>query len=81
MTTESVIAEVAAEREAQKKHEVSKYDKTNTINDYVAYITAYAGRAAEKCPRNLREVKGSPRDMFIKVAALAVAAVEAFDRP
>lgn len=73
-----VVAEVAAERERQKSLETAKLDQTNTINDYVAYVSAYAGRASTKVNRNIRE-SVTPRDMFIKAAALAVAAVEAID--
>ena len=74
--TKKVLREIRAERDRQKKLHGS--DEMNSLNDWVAYITAYAGRASD-CIRNFRE-KQSSRDSLIKVAALAVAAVEAIDR-
>lgn len=58
--------------------DTNEFDKQNTQNDWVAYITAYAGRAAENVARNYGE-KGFRRNM-IKVAALAVAAISAYDK-
>jgi len=55
------------------------FDRTNTQNDWVAYIVAYAGRAAQKVKRNERENQ-SFRDNIIKVAALCQAALEAHDK-
>lgn len=73
------VKDVVAERERQKSLEVVQTtEPTNTTNDFVAYITAYAGRAAEKVARNEREGVSS-RDMFVKVGALAVAAIEKLD--
>ena len=55
------------------------FDEANTRNDWVAYTTAYAGRAADKCFRNQRE-KQSFRENMVKAAALCVAAIEAHDK-
>ncbi len=79
----AIIEEVVAERERQilLSHggNTEKFDMQNTQNDWVAYICAYAGRAADKCKRN--ESEGcSFRTNMIKVAALAVAAIEAYDK-
>lgn len=73
------IQDVAAEREKQKSNpDVQAIEASNTTNDFVAYIMAYAGRAAEKVLRNEREGVTS-RDMFVKAGALCVAAIEKLD--
>jgi hypothetical protein len=51
------------------------FDEKNTPNDWVTYITHYAARAAMKCPIDYENFR---KDM-IKVAALAVAAIETMD--
>jgi hypothetical protein len=69
--------EIKREREYQKT-QFTEFDKTNSKNDWVSYITAYAGRAADKVKRN--ETEGQKfRDNMVKVGALAQAAVEAYD--
>ena len=74
------LKDVAAERERQKGIvEVQAIEDKNSINDFVAFISAYAGRASTKVLRNEREGVTS-RDMLVKAGALAVAAVEAIDR-
>jgi len=58
------------------------HDAENTCNDWVAYICAYAGRGVD-CYANQRECSSMYdhfRKQMVKVAALAVAAVEAVDR-
>jgi hypothetical protein len=80
MTRDEVFVAISAERAKQEGlREDARFkgvDDTNTPNDWVAYICAYAGRAATKCFRNERE--GVDRkDMLIKTAALCVAALEA----
>jgi hypothetical protein len=55
------------------------FDETNTQNDWVAYISAYSGRAAAKCFRNARE-ECDFRENMVKTAALAVAAIRAHDK-
>lgn len=52
------------------------FDRTNTQNDWVAYIVAYAGRAAQKVFRNEKEGQTFEANIT-KVAALCVAALEA----
>lgn len=56
-----------------------EFDKTNSRNDWIAYVNAYIGRAAQKCYRNEREGQQF-RENMIKAAALCVAAVQAHDR-
>lgn len=72
---EVAIQDVRAERRHQDQKWGHTFDDKNTPNDWVAYITQYAGQAAQ--------LKFDPtgfRSQMIKVAALAVAAVEACDR-
>jgi len=52
-------------------------DENKTQNDWIASICAYVGRAAQKVVCNKSE---SFRKNMIKVAALAVAAIETQDR-
>ena len=79
----SAFGDVMKERDRQVKlahgGDTNAFDKTNTRNDWVAYITAYTGRATNKCLRNERENCGF-RENMVKVAALAVAAIEACDK-
>ena len=72
---EAIITERKRQRELAMNGDTDKYDRTTNLpNDWVAYICAYAGRAAT-CFRNERE-KQDFRTNMIKVAALAVAAIE-----
>ncbi len=58
--------------------DTEEFDKTNSKNDWVSYITAYAGRAANVA-RNERE--GCEfRCCMLKVAALAISAIKAHDK-
>ncbi len=81
---EGIVDEILAERARQVevcKHggDTNSFDRTNTQNDWVAYITAYAGRASAKVGKN--HLQGETfRENMIKVAALVVAAIEAHDQ-
>lgn len=77
---EMILDEVAQERGRQIAMGRDRDDDHNTANDFVSYICGYAGRAAVMY-RNEREGYGfnAFRQMMIKVAALAVAAVEWHD--
>jgi hypothetical protein len=59
--------------------DTNDFDKSNTKNDWIAYINAYIGRAAAKVERNEREGCEFRKNM-VKAAALAVAAIEAYDK-
>ncbi len=78
-----VIDDIVSERNRQ--HEIAhggntdQFDETNTKNDWIAYICAYVGRAADKVFRNEREGQ-TFRENIVKVAALCVAALEAHDK-
>ena len=81
---ENILDEIRKERERQRSPKVhsvdiDEFDKSNSQNDWVAYISAYSGRAADKVDRNRRENQ-TFRENMIKVATLAVAALEAHDK-
>ncbi len=80
---EELLKEIIKERERQMKlahgGNTDEFDKKNSQNDWVAYIMAYAGRAADKVTRNKNEGQDFRQNM-IKVAALAIAAIEAYDK-
>ena len=77
----SIIDQIESERSKQKGFD--DFDKSNTRNDWVAYITSYAGDAAEKVKKKELNSQAEEdhrfRDNMIKVAALAVAAIESHD--
>lgn len=79
---DKVIADIIAERNRQRElangGDTDEFDRGNSRNDWIAYINAYTGRAAEKVFRNYREKQGF-RENMVKEAAIAVAAIEAFD--
>jgi len=72
---EKIFEEIKNEREYQDEKWGTEFDDKNTLNDWVSYIVTYAGRATEY-DRTAEE----QRKYMIKVAALAVAALETFDR-
>lgn len=79
----STVDEVLAERQrqidiGQQGIDTNEFDKKNSRNDWVAYICAYAGRAAEKVDRNDREGCDF-RENMIKIGALVLAAIESHD--
>ncbi len=73
--SQGVLFEVQKERDYQDDKWGTEFDDKNTLNDWVCFIADYSSNAA---------VWGlSPaeaRTQLIKAAALAVAAVEAYDR-
>lgn len=80
---DKVIQDIVAERQRQRDlahgGDTDEFDRGNSRNDWIAYINAYTGRAANKVFRNEKEGCGF-RDNMVKAAALAVAAIEAFDK-
>ncbi|GAG53417.1 unnamed protein product, partial [marine sediment metagenome] len=48
---DKILQEIKAEREHQTElmhgGDTEEFDKTNSQNDWVAYITTYAGRASD----------------------------------
>lgn len=72
-----ILQEIEHERRQQQAAPVNMLDQSHSRNDWVALITAYAGRAGAKVVRNQNE---DFRKCMLKVAALAVAAIEAHDK-
>jgi len=78
MNTEDVLNIIRTEVERQAAIGNDGNDDLNSPNDWVAYITSYAGRAADTY-RNDRENQGF-RENLIKVAALCVSALKSCDK-
>lgn len=76
---DDVIAERAKQRVLAHGGDTDAFDKSNSRNDWVAYVNAYTGRAAEKVYRNERECQ-TFRENMVKAAALCLAAIEAHDK-
>ncbi len=78
-----VFQDIQNERERQiaKAHggDTNAFDQGLTRNDWVALIAAYNGRASDKVFRNKHDGQDF-RENMIKVASLAVAAIEAHDK-
>ena len=76
-----IFKEVVKERERCIEHfltrglDIHRFDEKNTLNDWVAYITTYAGRASEKVLSNPQEF----RKNIIKVLNIGFAAIQAYD--
>jgi len=67
--------------EAERLHQNGRWggeihDKQHSINDWIAYITRYAGEAQKASEDNCPELC---QRRLVQVAALAVAAIEASD--
>ena len=81
---ENILDEILQERKrqidaCQHGGDTNQFDKGNSQNDWIAYLNAYIGRAADKVHRN--EVEGQTfRRNIVKAAALCLAAVEAHDK-
>lgn len=71
---DKILKEIKEERSYQDSKWGTEFDDRNTANDWTTYITQYASNAA--FAKNLDEW----RVQMLKTAALAVAALEAFDR-
>jgi hypothetical protein len=70
----AVLEDIDKERQYQEIKWGVEFDNKNTANDWSAYISRYNGNASfAVSPTEWRK-------QMIKVAALAVAAVEAYDR-
>ena len=72
-----VQLEVNAERTRQRVQWGDDHDQRHNAHDWIALITEHAGRALEAHHRNA--YSPAYRQQLIRVAALAVAAVEALD--
>jgi hypothetical protein len=70
-----IFEEIYVEREYQDGKWGKEFDDKNTLNDWLTYIGIYGSYAAK-----MRISKEEQRNNMLKVAALAVAALETFDR-
>ncbi len=75
MSQAIVLEEIRVERERQDDLWGVEFDDQNTLNDWVTRIVICAGKAAR-----MDSLPKKQRDKMLKVAALATAAVESFDR-
>lgn len=69
----NIFKAIEDERAYQDKIWGKDFDQLNTINDWVAFIIQYAGRAVAS--ENVNK-PGAQREALVKVAALCVAALE-----
>lgn len=75
MSRGEIFGQIESERAYQDGKWGHAFDDKNTINDWSVYIGRYVSRAnADKLAPD------GQRTALIKVAALAVAAIETFDR-
>lgn len=75
MSRALIFAEIEKEREYQDRRWGTAFDNANTINDWAAYFAAYTARAT-----SMGNTKEQQRAALVKVAAIAVASLETFDR-
>ena len=75
MSREIIFKEIDAERKKQEKKWGNDFDDKNTGNDWIAYITSYLGKGLTYPWDGHRY-----RTRMVQVAALAVAAIENYDR-
>ncbi len=79
-----ILSEILRERVRQVEvckfeSDTNLFDKGNSKNDWVAYITAYSGRASDKTFKN-QQTNQAFRENILKVAAICLAAIESHDR-
>lgn len=72
---QKILGEVEAERVYQERRWSTEFDDKNDLDNWVRYIVEYCGRAS-----NASSPPSQQRRDMLKVAAIAVAACEAFDR-
>ena len=75
MNRQEIFNKIDEERTYQENKWGVEFDDQNTINDWVTYINQYASHAAR-----MNVGVDHVEENLIKVAALAVAALEAIDR-
>lgn len=74
-----VIEDILAAREAANAGGNGARDLEWSQNDWIAFVNAYLGRAAQNVYRNEKE-RQSYRDNLVKAAGLIVSALVAYDR-
>lgn len=75
MSLQTILSEITSERVYQDNKWGLDFDNKNTINDWGSYIGIYTARGT-----SMGADKPTQRSALLKVATLAVAALEAFDR-
>jgi hypothetical protein len=71
----AILAEIDGERDYQNKKWGTDFDNKNTLNDWATYINLHLSKAATMGVKSDEQ-----RRQFLKVASLAVAALEIFDK-
>jgi len=78
-----VFCDIRTERDRQiivaHGGDTEEFDKGNSMNDWIAYVSAYIGRAADKVASNERDGHTFRLNM-VKAAAVCAAAIEAYDK-
>ncbi len=74
---EQIFEEINKERDYQDQKWGVEFDDRNTLNDWATYINIYLGHAADM---NNIDDPDKQRLFLLKVASLAVAALETLDR-
>ena len=75
MSLATLLEEIRQERHYQDGRWGVVFDDKNTLNDWLTYIMIYGGQAAR-----IDSAPADQRRNLVKVATLAVAALESFDR-
>jgi hypothetical protein len=75
MSLPTLLEEIRQERVYQDGRWGVVFDDKNTLNDWLTYMMIYGGQAAR-----MDSAPSEQRKNLVKVAALAVAALESFDR-
>ena len=70
---QKILEEIKEERDYQDTRHGIDFDDKNGLDNWIRYIITYCGRASQGPP-------SIQRRGMLKVAAIAVAACEAFDR-
>ena len=81
---ENIIKDIEKEREYAAQYWDEDFDRNNSINDWAAYINQYLARGTKMRPSDFSESpdeqKVRERAAMVKVANLAISALEAFDK-
>jgi hypothetical protein len=72
---QKIFDEIKAERKYQDRCWGAEFDDKNNLDNWIRYIVSYCARAS-----NFHASLSQQRRDMMKVAAIAVAACEAFDR-
>lgn len=72
---QKILGEIEAERQYQERRWSTEFDDKNDLDNWVSCIVSYCSRASK-----LQASPSKQRRDMLKVAAIAVAACESFDR-